>query len=54
METMLLFLVDTLASEFTNIKNMMTDTLIRGKGKWFNTINEYRQELNISWDQLKK
>ena len=54
METMLLFLVDTLASEFTNIKNMMTDTLIRRKGKWFNTINEYRQELNISWDQLKK
>ena len=53
METMLLFLVDTLAIEFTNIKNMMTDTLIRGKGKWFNTINEYRQELNISWDQLK-
>merc|ERR1712055_3456 len=41
METMHLFLVDTLASEFTNIKNMMTDTLIRRKGKWFNSINEY-------------
>ena len=53
METMLLFLVDTLASEFTNIKNMMTDSLVRGKGKWFNAIDEYRQELNLSWDQLK-
>ena len=54
METMLLFLVDTLACEFTNIKSMMVDTLIRRKGKWYNTINEYRQELNISWDQLEK
>ena len=54
METMLLFLVDTLAGEFTNIKNMMTDSLVRGKGKWYNTIDEYRQELNLSWDQLRK
>merc|ERR1711874_816920 len=36
METMLLFLVDTLASEFTNIKKMMIDSIVKGKGKWFN------------------
>ena len=27
---------------------------MRGKGKWYNTINEYRQEFNLSWDQLRK
>jgi len=42
METMLLFLVDTLASEFTNIKNMMVDTIARGKGKWYNTMSTDR------------
>ena len=50
METILLFLVDTLAIEFTNIKYMMVDTIARGKGKWYNTINEYRQELDIPWE----
>ena len=54
METMLLFLVDTLACEFLNVKTMMTDTITKGKGKWFNTINEYRQELDMTWDQLKE
>ena len=54
METMLLYMVDTLASEFTNIKNMMKDTLTKRKGKWYNTINEYRQELEITWERLEK
>jgi len=54
METMLLYMVDTLASEFTNMKNMMRDTLTKRKGKWYNTINEYRQELEITWERLEK
>ena len=33
---------------------MMRDSLMRGKGKWFNAIDEYRQELSLSWDQLGK
>ena len=32
----------------------MTDTIVKGKGKWFNTINEYRQELDMTWDELKE
>ena len=54
METMLLYMVDTMASGFTNIKNMMKDTITKRKGKWYNTINEYRQELDITWEQLEK
>ena len=54
METMLLFRVDTLAGEFTNVKNMMIDSIERGKGKWYKTIDEYRLELNLSWEQLRK
>ena len=54
MDTMLLYMVDTLASEFTNIKNMTKDTLTKRKGKWYNNINEYRQELEITWERLEK
>ena len=41
METMLLYMVDTLSSNFTNVKTMMADTLDRKKGKWYNAIEEY-------------
>ena len=34
METILLYLIDTLASQFTNIKLMMEDTILKGKGQW--------------------
>ena len=54
METRLLYMVDTLASGFTNMKNMMRDTLTKRKGKWYNTLNEYRQELEITWERLEK
>ena len=54
METMLLYMVDTLASGFTDIKNMMIDTITKERGKWYSTINEYRQELKITWEQLEK
>ena len=33
METMLAYLIDTIATEFTNIKNMTSDAIARGKGK---------------------
>ena len=52
METMMLYLVDTLASDFTNIKKMMLDTIEKGKGRWYKVIEEYRIELKISWDTL--
>ena len=39
-ETVLLFLVDTMNGEFSNVKTMMTDTLEKGRGKWYNTVDE--------------
>ena len=45
METMLLYMVDTIASDFTRMKSMMTDAIERGKGKWYKAINSYRLEL---------
>ena len=47
-ETVLLFLVDTMNGEFSNVKTMMTDTLEKGRGKWYNTVDEYRQELKMT------
>ena len=53
METMLLYLIDTLSSNFTNVKTMMEDTLDKKKGKWYNAVEEYRIELGVPWDKLK-
>ena len=53
METMLAYLIDTMASEFTNIKNMMNDAIVRGKGRWYDTINRYRLELGLTWRKLE-
>ena len=47
-------MVGTMASGFTNIKNMMKDAITKRKVKWYSTINEYRQELDITWEQLGK
>ena len=52
-ETVLLFLVDTMNGEFSNVKTMMTDTLEKGRGKWYNTVDEYRQELQMTWRELR-
>ena len=53
METMLLYMIDTQASNFTNVKDMMKDTLERRKGRWFRAIDEYREELGLSWENLE-
>ena len=54
MENMMLYMVDTMAGDFTNVKKMMMDTIGREKGRWYRAIEEYRIELKISWDELKK
>ena len=54
METMLLFIVDTLASDFNNIKKLMNDSIEKGKGKWFNTVDEYRKELGLTWEKMRE
>ena len=30
----------------------MQDSIKKGKGRWYNNINRYRQELKITWDDL--
>ena len=52
METMLLYVVDTMNSKFENMKEMMLDTIETGKGHWYTNINSYREELEISWEEL--
>ena len=54
MENMMLYMVDTLASDFTNVKRMMMDTIDKEKGRWYKAIEEYRIELKITWEELKK
>ena len=53
METMLLFIVDTMASNFSSMKEMMNDSIEKKKGKWFNAVEEYRLELGLTWDKMK-
>merc|ERR1711913_190487 len=54
METMLLYMIDTQASNFSNVKCMMRDTLNWKKGRWYNAIDEYRGELNLTLECLDK
>ena len=54
METTLAYYVDTMTSEFSEIKTMMNDALAIGKGRWYDNINNYRNELGLTWEQLKE
>ena len=51
--TMLMYVVDTLSGKFQNVKSMMLDTIEKEKGKWYRAINGYRNDLEISWEDLK-
>ena len=31
---------------------MMNDAIIRKKGKWYKTVNKYREDLGLSWEVL--
>ena len=52
METSIAYILDVMNSEFTELKNIMQDSIKKGKGRWYNNINRYRQELKITWDDL--
>merc|ERR1711895_264692 len=39
---------------FQNIKDMMEDTMIVKKGKWYVSMTEHMRKLSISWDELKE
>merc|ERR1712055_1041743 len=54
METMLGYILDTLASDLEDIIQMIEDTLDRERGRWYEAVDEYRGELGITWEQLRK
>ena len=54
MKTTLAYFVDTMTSEFTEIKTMMNDAISRGRGRWYENINNYRNELGLTWEQLRE
>ena len=54
METMLAYIINVMNGKFNNIKEMMLDTINRKKGKWYSTVDKYRQGLEISWEELLK
>ena len=53
MQTMLIYMADTLSGKFKNVKNMMMDTIENEMGKWYRAVNGYRNELGISWEDLQ-
>ena len=53
METMLLYVIDTLSSSFENLKMYMNDEIEKGRGQWIKAINDYREKLEMSWDDLR-
>merc|ERR1712179_310167 len=47
MQTMLMYVADTLSGKFQNVKDMMIDKIEKEKGKWYKAVNGYRNELGI-------
>ena len=52
MESMLAYIINVNNGKFENIKEMMNDAIKRKKGKWYRTVNKYRQDLDLSWEDL--
>ena len=45
-------IIDVMKGNFTYVKDMMMDTIKKQKGKWYNAVDEYREELGITWDDI--
>ena len=54
METSLAYILDVINGEFEEFKRIMLDSIKEEKGRWYNNVNKYRQELNISWEDFLK
>ena len=54
LETMLLYVIDTLSSSFKNLKICMNDEIEKGRRQWIRAINDYREKLEMSWEDLRK
>ena len=53
MESILMFVSDTLASNLEKIKTYMIHDIETGKGQWIKAVNEYREKLGISWPEFR-
>ena len=53
MESMLAFIINTNKSKFENLKHVMRYAITRKKGKWFRTVNKYREELDLTWNEIE-
>ena len=49
---MLAYIINTNKSKFENFKKIMNDAITRKKGKWYRTVNKYREDLNLTWKEL--
>ena len=54
METMLMFVSDTLASGFEKVKTYMNHNIETGKGQWIRAVNEYRSKLGVTWNEFRQ
>ena len=53
METVLMYIKDTLEGTFEKIKSYLEHDIITEGSEWMRTANEYRRELNISWEEFR-
>jgi len=53
-ETVLTFTRETLQGGFEQVKSYMEHDLETGKGRWSKTVNKYRQEIGLGWNDLRE
>ena len=51
-ETTVSFIISKRSSDFTNLKEMMSDTLTRKTGRWYKVVNRYREDLHLTWEEF--
>ena len=54
METFLAFIISVYKGKFNNLKLMMDDAIKRQKGKLFKAANKYRENLELSWNDINE
>ena len=52
METVMTFTSETLQGKFNKVKDYMKHDLETAKGRWAKTVDRYRQETGLSWNDM--
>ena len=53
METVLMFALDTLQGKFEQVKGYMNHDIETRKERWMKAANSYKQELGLTWEDLR-